>query len=81
MASRQLLHKSKRNIFIDWLENNGWEMVILTRKKIEAMIVLQAKNPNYQHPITVWDRLDGDHLSVLDRDIPIIKKFIKETRK
>ena len=70
MANRNTLHSNKLDVFRKWLikdeEPKGiWE-------------VLRAKKAGRQNPLIVYQKMNKEHLSVLDRDIDVIKRFLQE---
>lgn len=74
MASRALLHRSNVQDFKDWLVKDGWEL----EEAKGVWEVIRARKVGKKFPLMVYDRSGGDHLSLLDRDIHIVKQFIKD---
>jgi hypothetical protein len=74
MANRNTLHSNKLDAFSKWLIKTGW--TIEEPKGIWE--VLRAKNAGRQNPLIVYQKMNKEHLSVLDRDIDVIKRFLQE---
>lgn len=77
MANRHTLHISKLDDFKEWLVKDGWE--IEDPKGIYE--VLRARKPGRKNPIIVYKKLDTkEHLSLMDRDIGVVKAFLRDAR-
>lgn len=76
MANRNTLHSNKLDAFRKWLIKTGW--TIEEPKGIWE--VLRAKKAGRQNPLIVYQKMNKEHLSVLDRDIDVIKRFCKKSR-
>lgn len=77
MATRALLHKNKLNTLKYWLVRNGWKV----HEPKGEYEVLRATRKKRLHPLIVYDKLNSkEHLSVQDRDVAVIKQFIRESR-
>lgn len=76
MADRALLHRSNIGEFAQWLIDSGWTI----ESPNETFKVLQARLPGRKFPLMVYDRLQGAHYSVLYRDEPVVRAFIKYRR-
>ena len=74
MANRHTLHSNKLYAFSKWLIKTGW--TIEEPKGIWE--VLRAKKAGRQNPLIVYQKINKEHLSVLDRDIDVIKRFLQE---
>lgn len=74
MANRHTLHSNKLDAFRKWLIKTGW--TIEETKGIWE--VLRAKKAGRQNPLIVYQKMNKEHLIVLDRDIDVIKKFLQE---
>ena len=74
MANRNTLHSNKLDAFRKWLIKDGW--TIEEPKGIWE--VLRAKKAGRQNPLIVYQKMNKEHLSVLDRDIDVIKRFLQE---
>lgn len=74
MANRHTLHSNKLYAFSKWLIKTGW--TIEEPKGIWE--VLRAKKAGRQNPLIVYQKMNKEHLSVLDRDIDVIKRFLQE---
>ena len=77
MANRHTLHSNKLDAFRKWLIKTGW--TIEEPKGIWE--VLRAKKAGRQNPLIVYQKTNKEHLSVLDRDIDIIKDFLRDNKK
>lgn len=77
MASRELLHISKLNDFGKWLEEQGY-MILPTNKNTYE--VLRAKKD--KDTVIIYQKKDSkEHLSVMDKDYSLIRRFINESKK
>lgn len=74
MANRNTLHSNKLDAFRKWLIKTGW--TIEEPKGIWE--VLRAKKAGRKNPLIVYQKMNKEHLSVLDRDIDVIKRFLQE---
>ena len=74
LANRNTLHSNKLDAFRKWLIKTGW--TIEEPKGIWE--VLRAKKAGRQNPLIVYQKMNKEHLSVLDRDIDVIKRFLQE---
>lgn len=85
MAERALLHRSKFNDFRSWLQTNGWVIEEIKDRGTPFngfnYKILQARCKDRREPLMVYDRHDGDHLSLLDRDTQFVRQFINDSRK
>lgn len=84
MAYRSILHVNKLQAFEEYLVKNGWEIQEL-KGNYE---VLRATKQGRKYPLIVYRREENNtgtktlvHLSVFDRDIAIIREFIKDCKK
>lgn len=77
MANRHTLHSNKLDALRTWLIKTGW--TIEEPKGIWE--VLRAKKAGRQNPLIVYQKMNKEHLSVLDRDIDIIKDFLRDNKK
>ena len=79
MANRNTLSVKRLDEFKEWLEENGWQ-VQETKGFYEA---LRAVKENRKHPLIVYWRHDTNngnelvHYTVLDRDMGIIRQFLR----
>lgn len=73
MANRQLLHKSKLSTFSTWLVWAGWT---LEEPKGE-LEVLRARKDGRKAPLIIYDQLSSEHYSVQNRDVGVVRAFIK----
>lgn len=77
MANRNTLHKSRLDALKEWLIAKGWE-IHEPRGDYEA---LRATHTGKKFPLIVfWRNFMPEHLSVMDRDIPIIWQFIQNQK-
>ena len=76
MAVRELLHKSKLARFSGWLTDQGWTI----QEPKGEYEVLRATKPK-QDTLIIWSRMEAkEHLSVPDKWVPTVRKFIKSDR-
>lgn len=78
MANRNTLTVTHLNLFKSWLIQDGWE-IQEAKGKYEA---LRATKQGRKNPLIIYERLStyrGQslvHLTVLDRDMPIVRQFL-----
>ncbi len=78
MANRSTLAACKLDDFKRWLVQNGWT-VEPCKGDFE---VLRARKLGRNRPLLVYKRLDEPmHLTIYDIDVPIIRNFIRDTRR
>ncbi len=76
MATRELLHKSKLNELEDWLEKNGYKILATSKNPYE--VLRAVKDSDY---VIIYCKANSkEHLSVMDKDYDLIRRFIKESR-
>lgn len=77
MASRELLHISKLNDFGKWLEEQGYMILPTSKNQYE---VLRAKKD--KDTVIIYCKAGSkEHLSIMDKDCSLIRRFINESRK
>lgn len=77
MAIRELLHISKLNDFGKWLEEKGYMILPTSKNPYE---VLRAKKD--KDTVIIYQKKDSkEHLSVMDKDYSLIRRFINESKK
>lgn len=77
MASRELLHISKLNDFGKWIEEQGYMILPTSKNPYE---VLRAKKD--KDTVIIYQKKDSkEHLSVMDKDYSLIRRFINERKK
>lgn len=77
MASRELLHASKLNDFEKWIEEQGYMILPTSKNPYE---VLRAKKD--KDTVIIYRKKDSkEHLSVMDKDYSLIRRFINESKK
>lgn len=74
MADRRTLHRSHIDRLREWLINDGWNI----EQPKGTWEVLRARKDGRKDPLIVYDRIDGEHLSVLDRDYGVIAAFLRD---
>lgn len=81
MANRNTLSVSKLEDFKQWLIKDGWEI----QETKGFWEVLRATKKGKKYPLIIYRKyktIGGSenivHLSVLDRDIGVIRAFLKE---
>ena len=77
MAIIELLHISKLNDFGKWLEEKGYMILPTSKNPYE---VLRAKKD--KDTVIIYQKKDSkEHLSVMDKDYSLIRRFINESKK
>ena len=82
MANRNTLAVSKLEDFKQWLISDDWKIVD-TKGYFEVLRAVKEKRKN---PLIVYKRLQTDsgkelvHCSVLDRDVGIVKAYLRSTK-
>lgn len=72
-----MLDKSRLNDLGDWLEEQGYMILMTSKNPYE---VLRAKNG--KDTVIIYCKANSsEHLSVMDKDYRLIRQFIIETRK
>jgi hypothetical protein len=74
MATRELLHISKLKALEEWLEKNGFMILCTSKNPYEVLRAVKDKN----YVIIYCKATAREHLSVMDKDYDLIRKFIKE---
>lgn len=76
MANRALLHINKLKDFEKWLEKQGYMILPTSKNSYE---VLRAKKD--KDTVIIYQKGDSkEHLSIMDKDYPLIHKFITESK-
>ena len=76
MASRALLHINKLNDLEKWLEKQGYMILSTSKNPYE---VLRAKRDD--DTVIIYCKKDSkEHLSVMDKDYSLIRRFINESK-
>lgn len=76
MANRALLHINKLKDFEKWLEKQGYMILPTSKNPYE---VLRAKKD--KDTVIIYQKGDSkEHLSIMDKDYPLIHKFITESK-
>jgi len=77
MARRELLHISKLNDFGKWLEEQGYMILPTSKNPYE---VLRAKKD--KDIVIIYCKASSkEHLSIMDKDYSLIRRFINESKK
>ena len=77
MANRALLHMNKLKDFESWLEEKQGYMILPTSKN--PYEILRAKKD--KDAVIIYQKGDSkEHLSIMDKDYPLIHKFITESK-
>lgn len=77
MANRALLHMNKLKDFESWLEEKQGYMILPTSKN--PYEILRAKKD--KDTVIIYQKGDSkEHLSIMDKDYPLIHKFIAESK-
>lgn len=73
MANRCILHRNHLDAFKEWLKNDGWEIED-TKGLYE---VLRARKEGRREPLIIFEKAGAkEHLSVMDRDLEVVKAFL-----
>lgn len=79
MATRALLHISKKEQLEQWLEDKGY-MILATRSPYEV-IRCEKDDETGKDTIIIYQKASAkEHLSVMDKDYKLIRQFISETK-
>ena len=78
MANRHTLHINKLDSFKKWLVKDGWELLPLSNNHYE---VLRAKKAGKQYPLIIYSGKSSEHLSLADRDMPVVGAFLRDSKK
>jgi hypothetical protein len=74
VANRCLLHRTKLDLFKAWLVKDGW---VLDENYGDYQVLRARKGKRF---VALYDRHQGDHFSMLDRDHGLVRAFIRDTR-
>ena len=76
MANRALLHINKLKDFEKWLEKQEYMILPTSKNPYE---VLRAKKD--KDTVIIYKKGGSEeHLSIMDKDYPLIRKFIRESK-
>lgn len=76
MANRALLHINKLKDLEKWLEKQGYMILPTSKNPYE---ILRAKKD--KDTVIIYQKGDSkEHLSIMDKDYPLIHKFITESK-
>ena len=76
MANRALLHINKLKDFEKWIEKQGYMILPTSKNPYE---VLRAKKD--KDTVIIYKKGGSEeHLSIMDKDYPLIRKFIRESK-
>lgn len=77
MANRCLLHKSKLEDFKKWLVKNNWtienckgEYEVLRARSIRNKVLIVYRKLQFK-----------EHYTIVDKDYPIVKNFLDESKR
>lgn len=73
MANRNTLHISKLEAFKNWLINDGWEILPLSKNPYE---VLRASKMGISNPLIVYSGKSKEHLSFANEWLPVVEAFL-----
>lgn len=73
MANRNTLHISKLEKFKNWLINDGWELLPLSKNPYE---VLRASKMGISNPLIVYSGKSKEHLSFANEWLPVVEVFL-----
>lgn len=76
MANRHLLAASRADEFKEWLSENGW----VIEEQADYYEVIRARRG--KRKLIVYRRLkEGQHLTIHDKDVGIVRAFLNDRRK
>lgn len=76
MAIRALLHINKLKDFEKWLEKQGYMILPTSKNPYEVLRAGKGKDT-----VIIYQKGDSkEHLSIMDKDYPLIHKFITESK-
>lgn len=73
MANRNTLHISKLESFKNWLINDGWEILPLSKNPYE---VLRASKMGISNPLIVYSGKSKEHLSFANEWLSVVEAFL-----
>jgi len=78
MANRSLLHKSKIEDFKSWLKEDGWQI-----EQTKGIYEVVRATKGTRKPLIVYtrDNKGKDHITVQDRDVPVVRAYIRDRRR
>lgn len=77
MANRYTLHVSHLPELREWLQAKGYKLLPLSNNPYEVLRARKSKRT-----VVVYKKLNAkEHLSIMDRDVPLIRIFLDEVRK
>jgi hypothetical protein len=77
MATRALLHISKKDELEKWLEEQGY-MILALRSPWEVIRCVKD-DENGKDTVIIYQKANAkEHLSVMDKDYKLIRRFIAE---
>lgn len=78
MAERGILHTKHLEAFAGFLEKQGFTKQPLSKNPYE---VLRMKKIGGRHTVVLFKKADAkEHLSVMDKDMPLVRKFFRKER-
>lgn len=80
MTARNLLHRSKLEAFAQWCEGMGYG-VERKQTTLDSYEVLRVRVPGRKCPAFVYDRHDGDHLTVFKESEGLVRRFIRAEKR
>lgn len=79
MATRALLHISKKDELENWLEENGY--MILAPRSVWEVIRCCKEDETGKDTVIIYQKASAkEHLSVMDKDYDLIRRFIRESK-
>ena len=77
MASRAILHINKLKKLEKWLEKQGYMILPTSKNPYEVLRAKKDKNT-----VIIYQKSNTkEHLSVMEKDYDLIRKFIEESKK
>lgn len=76
MAIRALLYMNKLKDFESWLKKQGYMILPTSKNPYEILRAKKDKNT-----VLIYKKGSSEeHLSIMDKDYPLIRKFIRESK-
>lgn len=76
MANRRVLHRTKLEAFLSWCSGKGHQV----ETKERGYEVARVRVEGWRNPVLIYDRHDGDHLTIFGNGERLVTQFIREGR-
>jgi hypothetical protein len=77
MANKALLHKNSLDDFREWLKANHWH-IICPQSQHEVLRAWKVNSERSRLLSVYATPGQREHLSILNRDVPLIRQYLKE---